>query len=303
MLCRAPRHGRRTLGRSTKGTSSTGRASVSKTEGWGFKSLVPCTIPASPSAPSSTQHMTRGEWRVGQQRGPRYRDDKSGDAHKRTSIPTFYRQVVAELRKVVYPTQEQLVTYFFVVMVFVIVMMALVSAARPGLRQARLRDLHRRRQHLSPAWPVRDRRTARQRPNSKAMEPHVSEQYRRSRPSRTDEPPTSRSVERDDVVEATEGAAEGTAPVAVDTDDDPVDVDADGRAGRGGRRGRGRASPTTPPPRPPTPLVDEVEADEADAEEEPEASPRTRSRRSAASCGPSRATGSWCTPTPAWRTG
>src|SRR5687768_5403402 len=25
-----------------KGTSSTGRASVSKTEGWGFKSLVPC---------------------------------------------------------------------------------------------------------------------------------------------------------------------------------------------------------------------------------------------------------------------
>jgi preprotein translocase subunit SecE len=48
-------------------------------------------------------------------------------AHKRTSIPTFYRQVVAELRKVVYPTQEQLITYFIVVMVFVIFMMALVS--------------------------------------------------------------------------------------------------------------------------------------------------------------------------------
>ena len=33
------------LGSSTRfaeGTSSTGRASVSKTEGWGFKSLVPC---------------------------------------------------------------------------------------------------------------------------------------------------------------------------------------------------------------------------------------------------------------------
>jgi hypothetical protein len=27
-----------------KGTSSTGRASVSKTEGWGFKSLVPCKV-------------------------------------------------------------------------------------------------------------------------------------------------------------------------------------------------------------------------------------------------------------------
>ena len=58
-------------------------------------------------------------------RGPK--DSKAGDAHKRTSIPTFYRQVVAELRKVVWPTQEQLVTYFIVVMVFVIFMMALVS--------------------------------------------------------------------------------------------------------------------------------------------------------------------------------
>ena len=38
-----------------------------------------------------------------------------------------YRQVVAELRKVVYPTQEQLVTYFIVVMVFVLVMMAIVA--------------------------------------------------------------------------------------------------------------------------------------------------------------------------------
>ncbi len=55
------------------------------------------------------------------------RGERGGDAHKRTSIPTFYRQVVAELRKVVYPTQEQLVTYFIVVMVFVVVMMAIVS--------------------------------------------------------------------------------------------------------------------------------------------------------------------------------
>ena len=53
--------------------------------------------------------------------------ERGGSAHKRTSLPTFYRQVVAELRKVVYPTQEQLVTYFIVVMVFVIVMMTIVS--------------------------------------------------------------------------------------------------------------------------------------------------------------------------------
>jgi preprotein translocase subunit SecE len=46
---------------------------------------------------------------------------------KRTSLPTFYRQVVAELRKVVWPTQQQLTTYFFVVLVFVLVMMAIVA--------------------------------------------------------------------------------------------------------------------------------------------------------------------------------
>jgi len=53
--------------------------------------------------------------------------DKKPDAHKRTGPVTFYRQVVAELRKVVWPTQEQLVTYFMVVMIFVVFMMALIA--------------------------------------------------------------------------------------------------------------------------------------------------------------------------------
>jgi preprotein translocase subunit SecE len=60
------------------------------------------------------------------------RGSRGGSTQKRTSLPTFYRQVVAELRKVVYPTQEQLVTYFIVVMVFVIFMMAIVSALDLG---------------------------------------------------------------------------------------------------------------------------------------------------------------------------
>ncbi|MGL5825758.1 MAG: preprotein translocase subunit SecE, partial [Nocardioides sp.] len=54
----------------------------------------------------------------------------SGDGvnvDRRTSPAMFYRQVVAELRKVVWPTREQLVTYFIVVLVFVTVMMTLVS--------------------------------------------------------------------------------------------------------------------------------------------------------------------------------
>jgi preprotein translocase subunit SecE len=56
----------------------------------------------------------------------------SSPHNRRTSPATFYRQVVAELRKVVWPTQEQLVTYFIVVMVFVLVMMTLVSALDLG---------------------------------------------------------------------------------------------------------------------------------------------------------------------------
>ena len=52
---------------------------------------------------------------------------RRSDRSTRTTPATFYRQVVAELRKVVYPTQQQVVTYFFVVLVFVLVMMTLVA--------------------------------------------------------------------------------------------------------------------------------------------------------------------------------
>jgi preprotein translocase subunit SecE len=51
----------------------------------------------------------------------------SGSGDKRTSPTTFYRQIVAELRKVVWPTQQQLITYFIVVLVFVLVVMTIVS--------------------------------------------------------------------------------------------------------------------------------------------------------------------------------
>lgn len=60
------------------------------------------------------------------------RGSRGSKTDKRTSIPTFYRQVVAELRKVVWPTQEQLITYFLVVMVFVIFMMVYISALDLG---------------------------------------------------------------------------------------------------------------------------------------------------------------------------
>ena len=66
-------------------------------------------------------------------------DSKTVRADKpreRTSPVTFYRQVVAELRKVVWPTQQQLVTYFLVVMVFVLVLIAYVSVLDLGFGKA-----------------------------------------------------------------------------------------------------------------------------------------------------------------------
>ena len=67
-------------------------------------------------------------------------EQQAREAHQHPVV--FYRQVVAELRKVVWPTQEQLVTYFIVVMVFVLFLMTLVSLLDLGVRQARVRGLH-----------------------------------------------------------------------------------------------------------------------------------------------------------------
>jgi len=55
---------------------------------------------------------------------------------QRTSPATFYRQVVAELRKVVWPTRQQLITYFWVVLVFVIIVMTIVSLLDLGFGKA-----------------------------------------------------------------------------------------------------------------------------------------------------------------------
>lgn len=61
---------------------------------------------------------------------------RSRKARERTSPVTFYRQVVAELRKVVWPSQQQLVTYFIVVMVFVVILIAFVSLLDLGFGKA-----------------------------------------------------------------------------------------------------------------------------------------------------------------------
>ena len=61
---------------------------------------------------------------------------RSRKTRERTSPVTFYRQVVAELRKVVWPSQQQLITYFIVVMVFVVILVAYVSLLDLGFGKA-----------------------------------------------------------------------------------------------------------------------------------------------------------------------
>jgi preprotein translocase subunit SecE len=60
-------------------------------------------------------------------------DSSVSSQGRRTSPPDFLRQVAAELRKVVWPTREQLVTYFWVVLVFVLVVMSFVALLDLGL--------------------------------------------------------------------------------------------------------------------------------------------------------------------------
>ncbi len=63
-----------------------------------------------------------------------------GDATRRPGpiarVTTYVRQVVSELRKVIWPTRKELVTYTSVVLVFVVIMVSLVAAFDFAFTQA-----------------------------------------------------------------------------------------------------------------------------------------------------------------------
>ena len=193
----------RALVQRPKGNSSIGRASVSKTEGCGFKSLLPCRLQTEAMKERSAW-QTRKRWSRPQRRalpscptpaetsadprsrttgvngakaaeGGRRAADSQPDegfenqqasrrdlgrykaksrasrrparlrkALRRTSAIgrssrsvrrpiKFVRQSIGELRKVVYPTGQQLINYFVVVLVFVLFVIAYVSLLDLGL--------------------------------------------------------------------------------------------------------------------------------------------------------------------------
>ncbi|WP_406862534.1 preprotein translocase subunit SecE [Streptomyces sp. HUAS MG47] len=51
-------------------------------------------------------------------------------------LAVFYRQIIAELRKVVWPTRSQLSSYTTVVIIFVVVMIGLVTVIDLGFQEA-----------------------------------------------------------------------------------------------------------------------------------------------------------------------
>lgn len=61
---------------------------------------------------------------------------RDGGPGRIRSISVFYRQVVAELRKVIWPGRQDLITYTTVVLVFVTIMTLLVAGFDLGFSQA-----------------------------------------------------------------------------------------------------------------------------------------------------------------------
>jgi preprotein translocase subunit SecE len=53
--------------------------------------------------------------------------ESAGRGNPFARLVTYVRQVVAELRKVIWPTRSELITYTSVVLVFVVVMTTIVS--------------------------------------------------------------------------------------------------------------------------------------------------------------------------------
>ena len=74
-----------------------------------------------------------------QDEAPEKKTRKGGKRGKKgplKRLALFYRQIVAELRKVVWPTRNQLTSYTTAVIVFVVLMIGLVTLIDYGLSNA-----------------------------------------------------------------------------------------------------------------------------------------------------------------------
>ena len=207
------------------------------------------------------------------------------DREAKKSLPArislFYRQVLAELRKVIWPTRKELITYTTVVIFFVAGRHRLRDHPRLRLQQGGPRGLRLARSpapahpHADPDAPgsnhhrVRDPQRRRRRARARAV--GTASRSRPPPPRPMPSAPAEAAVREADRGEAAEDGRR-TRPAA--------EAESRRRAGRRGRRPRRREAP--PPRRTPR---------------------STPSRSSATRCAGPPATGTSCTPTPGTRTG
>ena len=69
-------------------------------------------------------------------RGARRAGKVDSGPNRLQRISIYYREIIAELRKVIYPSRQQLLTYTVVVLFFVSFMTALVAGLDYGLTKA-----------------------------------------------------------------------------------------------------------------------------------------------------------------------
>jgi preprotein translocase subunit SecE len=98
------------------------RVAVSKAAGWGFESLLPCKMFDSFTKELPMKVLRKR--RTIMTDAVEVTEDKLGIFAR---VGLYYRQVLSELKKVVWPTRNMLTTYTAVVLVFVAFIIAVVS--------------------------------------------------------------------------------------------------------------------------------------------------------------------------------
>ena len=120
------------MNQAIKGSGAIGSATVSKTVGCGFESRLPCKSETCAGPGTGRNRGFDGSSKTASEETILAPNEgaASVEADAKTTkngfwsrIVQFVRQVIAELKKVVWPTRDELTTFFVVVIVFVLAMM------------------------------------------------------------------------------------------------------------------------------------------------------------------------------------
>ena len=122
-----------------EGSSSIGRAPVSKTGGWGFESLLPCSLlfrAEDCCVNRQTKRLLQKQGQIDEEGAPAVGRRPPPSAQRRAPTPDrpglpariveFAREVRNELAKVAWPNRPEVVKYTLVVFVTLVFMVGLV---------------------------------------------------------------------------------------------------------------------------------------------------------------------------------